>query len=461
VDLTQPAASPLQLAQALRLDGPVRLALTGSGGKTTALFSLARQLPGPVLACASTHLALNQLALADVHTVVRTAADIPTAGADLRDGVLLFTGPAGAGERVAGLDEPALQALLALAQERGLPLLVEADGSRGLPLKAPAAHEPPVPAFAEMVVVVAGLAGVGQPLDEGSVHRPEIYAALAGAAPGTPLTPALAARVLAHPQGGLKNIPSGARRVVLLNQASSPERVHYARQMAHLLLPAFDAVVIANLACPGEAQAETEVLSVHETTAGIVLAAGQASRFGQPKQLLRWQDESLVRRAARLALEAGLAPVIVVTGAHEPEVRAALAGLPVTLADNPAWAEGQSTSLRAGLRALPLQTGAAVFLLADQPALSIDLLRGLVNRHAETFVSVVAPQVAGRRTNPVLFDRRTFPVLMNLSGDVGGRALFSDPQAYPVAWLPWDDASLLDDIDTPEDYERIKNRGEI
>jgi molybdenum cofactor cytidylyltransferase len=81
------------------------------------------------------------------------------------------------------------------------------------------------------------------------------------------------------------------------------------------------------------------------------------------------------------------------------------------------------------------------------------VLRALVERHSLDLSLIVAPQVQGQRSNPVLFDRLTFPDLLALTGDVGGRAIFSK---HPVTTLPWYDESLLLDVDTPEDYERLE-----
>jgi molybdenum cofactor cytidylyltransferase len=80
------------------------------------------------------------------------------------------------------------------------------------------------------------------------------------------------------------------------------------------------------------------------------------------------------------------------------------------------------------------------------------LLRSLVDLHASTLAPLAAPMVDGRRANPVLFDRRTFPDLLALEGDTGGRSLFSK---YQPVWLPWLDSSLVLDVDTQEDYERL------
>jgi molybdenum cofactor cytidylyltransferase len=143
-----------------------------------------------------------------------------------------------------------------------------------------------------------------------------------------------------------------------------------------------------------------------------------------------------------------------VIGAHAQSVAAALAGLDVQIVENLNWVAGQSTSLAAGIHRLPEAAGAVVFLLADQPQAPATLVRSLVARHAETLAPIIAPLIDGQRGNPVLFDRQTFSDLLTLQGDIGGRALFSQ---YPVNWLPWHDASLLLDIDRPQDYRQLSN----
>jgi molybdenum cofactor cytidylyltransferase len=168
--------------------------------------------------------------------------------------------------------------------------------------------------------------------------------------------------------------------------------------------------------------------------------------------LLDWRGQSFLRHVIDAATGAGLSPVIVVTGAYASQIDQACAGLNVKLVHNPAWSEGQSTSLKRGLRALDAEAGAAIFLLADQPQVSAGLIEVLVEAHAASLPAVVAPMVDGQRANPTLFDRRTFPELMSLHGDVGGRALFSK---YPITWVPWHDPSLLLDVDTQEDYQKL------
>jgi molybdenum cofactor cytidylyltransferase len=232
------------------------------------------------------------------------------------------------------------------------------------------------------------------------------------------------------------------------------------------LISAFDSVVIASL------QKDT-VFAVHERAAGIVLAAGESARFGSTKQLLDWKGQPFVKAVALTALEAGLSPVIVVTGANAAKVEAALNDLDVIIVRNEDWKSGQASSIRTAISFLsspisPTQempavgfgdsvqkvagVGAAIFLLSDQPQTTPSIVRALVQRHADGLFPVVAPMVMDQRANPVLFDRDTFADLLTLEGDVGGRAIF---HKHRVEYLPWHDERLLLDVDTPEMYARL------
>jgi molybdenum cofactor cytidylyltransferase len=186
--------------------------------------------------------------------------------------------------------------------------------------------------------------------------------------------------------------------------------------------------------------------------AGVVLAAGAAARMGQPKLLLLWNGETLIHRAARIALEAGLQPVVVVTGAWAVEMQTALTGLTIQVRHNPDWEVGQSTSVRAGIGALPDQTEAVVFMLGDQPYVSSELIQALVKTYTQNRPVILAPFVGEKRTNPVLFDRSMFNALCHLQGDAGARSLFGQ---YPPTSMPWPDEKLFLDIDTPEDYRKL------
>jgi molybdenum cofactor cytidylyltransferase len=447
----------MNLAEALRLENTSRLALVGAGGKTSALFAAASALGqrksqiSPILLTTTTHLAIEQCKFGNYHFKIQFAEEVLHYANEVKAGIVLFTGTGIKDGRIAGPDKQALAAIFYLAESHTWPLLVEADGSRLHPLKAPVEHEPAIPEWANHVVVCAGLSGLDRPLNQETVHRPEIYAQLSETKYGTPITAESIVKVLKHPAGGLKSIPAGARRSVLLNQADTPHKQATARRMAEQLLDTYDSVIISNL---DPSDGKPAVFARIERTAGIILAAGSASRLGQPKQLLEWQGETFIHRVARTALHAGLDPIYVVTGAYAEQVEASLQDLPVHFVFNQNWETGQGTSVAAGVQALPSRVGAAVFLLVDQPWTPPGLISALIETHAVDGYPIIGPLFDGKRGNPVLFDCRTFLDLSQLKGEEGGRSIFS---RYQVHWLPWHDASAGLDIDTPADLKRLSD----
>jgi molybdenum cofactor cytidylyltransferase len=442
----------LTLAQALRMSSSASIAFIGAGGKTTAMFQLAKQLPSPVIITATSHLGAWQLGLADQHIIAETLAPLEVLEEGWGGNILVTGGMDG--DRTKPIQTDLLNWLHQFCGYHSIPLLVEADGSRGKPVKAWAEHEPPIPSFADMVIQVVGLTGLHKPLSEAHVHRPEIFSKLSGLRLGELITPDSLAHVLTHTEGGLKNIPPQARRIAILNQADTDELQSTARSLAHSLVPTYDSAIISSLE-------QERVFAVHEPIAGIILAAGASTRFGKPKQLLDWKGQPFVRAVAETAMTAGLSPVVVVTGANAEQVEDSVKELNVQFVRNEEWKSGQGSSIRMGVKSLSAshtasagetRIGGAIFLLADQPQITTSILRALVEKHSEGLYPIVAPMVMDQRANPVLFDRSTFSDLAVLEGDVGGRAIF---HKHRVEYLPWHDDRLLLDVDTPEMYQRL------
>ncbi len=177
--------------------------------------------------------------------------------------------------------------------------------------------------------------------------------------------------------------------------------------------------------------------------------------MGQLKQLLPFDGQPMVRRVAEAVCAAGLDQTVVVVGAQADDVRLALAGLPVEIIVNEAWATGMSSSLRAGLQALGPGIQAVLVVLADQPALTPALLRALVDRYRATRAPLVAPFCQGQRGNPVLFDRSLFAELLAVEGDQGGREVILQHQEE-MERIEVDDPAVILDIDTAQDYEKVR-----
>ncbi len=193
------------------------------------------------------------------------------------------------------------------------------------------------------------------------------------------------------------------------------------------------------------------------TVAAVVLAAGGSTRFGRPKQLLTWEGRPLVTHAADTAWMAGLDPVTVVLGAEADQVMPLLASRPVRILQNHRWRTGMSSSLSVSIAALPPKTEAAIFLPIDQPLITPHLLQRFVAKWRETGAEIIIPRTEqGQRGTPVLFAKRFFAELAQLSGDVGGRALFNRHKDH-ITYLPVPNAQVLADVDTPEAYHQLRD----
>lgn len=374
--------------------------------------------------------------------------------------------------KLAGLDPDALAALQAGAEPDVL--LIEADGSAQLPLKAPAEHEPVIPASATLVVAVAGLGVIAKPLSAGQVHRPERLQALAEAAGlgKWVVTPTLVAAALTHPElGCARGSPPGARQVAVLNQADAvPGMVAVGTAQAVLHFGAHRVVLTA-------ARSPQPVRAVAGPVAGLLLAAGSARRFGAPKQLADLRGRPLLTHALAAFCRAGLAPLLAVTGAEAAAVAALLAPWPVRVVHNPDHATGMGSSFVAGFRALlePQVPGgqpergpaaasraepgppagwpepqAALVALGDMPNLTPAALDRLVAAHLQGSAAITAPVAGGERRNPVLLGRSLWPELLTVSGDEGGRSVLRRHQEA-TQLVPFDDPALFLDIDTPAD----------
>lgn len=183
---------------------------------------------------------------------------------------------------------------------------------------------------------------------------------------------------------------------------------------------------------------------------GVVLAAGGSTRLGHPKQLVPVGGEPLVRRAARLALEAGCVPVRVVLGPSAQEVGAALDGLPADRVQHPHWSQGMASSIRVGVRDLPPGTEGILLLACDQPALTVAHLEALLDRFARDPRAPVASAYAGVRGVPAVFPRGWVERLGALQGDRGARGLLGGPE---VGEVPFPGGER--DVDRPEDLDRL------
>lgn len=441
----------MKLKDAFRLKQTDRIALVGAGGKSSTLFALAKEYSGPVIITTTTHLASAELAHADRVFEVNTTADIEKALSGLEpNGKMLFYSTGHKEKRASGLSKDLLISLKKYADLKQIPIIIEADGSRRVGMKAPYEYEPAIPDWVTSVIVVCGLENLGEKASTEAIYNLETFLFLSGLAENDAISSEGIINVLCSPIGGLKNIPAGAEKNVFLNQWDTQrEALSVAVEQWRPLLTGFDRVIIGNA---GRISGGSQVAARLENVAAIILAAGGSKRFGQPKQLLDWRGEPFIRHVAKKAVEAGFFPVIMVLGAVINPIASVVKDLPVEIVINSQWESGQSSSMRLALTHLGSRSGGAVFMMSDIPHVPERLLQDLIWTHCIRDERIIAPRFEGHRVNPVFFDRNLFQALATVEGDRGGRALFDQ---YPVYWLECTEPFCDLDIDTPQDYKRL------
>lgn len=190
----------------------------------------------------------------------------------------------------------------------------------------------------------------------------------------------------------------------------------------------------------------------------VILAAGASARMGIPKQLLPYRGRSLVRHAVEAALGSTCRPVLIVLGANAEQIRPEVEGPSVQIVPNPRWAEGLSSSIRAGIEALASSEDppeAVVLTLCDQPLVCSDDIDALVAAYRSTTRPIIASKYAGTLGVPALFAQSVLPELLHLAGDAGAKQVIQRHLAsvWPV---PCPHAAI--DLDTLVDYEAIRSK---
>ena len=442
----------MRLSRALEVNRKDVVSLVGAGGKTTTMFRLADELAaeGWKVIGTTTTMIWHEDRCESVVMEPDATRLLEKVRAELtrHNRITVAVGLDEAQGKLIGVEPALVDALIALPEVDIV--IVEADGAKGRSLKAPAAHEPVIPSSTSVLIPVAAVDALGQPLDERTVQRPEIVARLAGAEIGQPITAALMSMVILHPQGGLRNAPERARIVPLLNKVRD-DYVDLAGEVAGSLLkdPRVDRVLLAAVA------EEEPVKEVCGRVAAVVLAAGGSRRFGSPKQLLPWKGKSLLEYVVDTLLASSVQQVLIILGHQADRLRSLLGERPVEVILNEQWEKGQSSSVHAGLEALPTGCQACLFVLADQPNLTSALIDDLLTRYRRTLSPVVAPVRQGRRGNPVLFASSLFPELLELQGDQGGRSVIESHLAE-VELVEVADENAFLDIDRVSDYEAAR-----
>ena len=185
----------------------------------------------------------------------------------------------------------------------------------------------------------------------------------------------------------------------------------------------------------------------------LVLAAGESKRMGKPKLLLPFGDITIIEHIVDKIFLSKTDKILVVLGSHQEEIRSQMADRPVLSVVNHRYREGMLSSIQAGFESLPSETSAVLVCLGDQPLIPHTVIDRLIASYDQTHKGIVLPVYEKRRGHPILIDLKHRQEILDLSPDIGLRALVHNhPQ--DVHEVAVDTPHILKDIDRPEDYAR-------
>jgi molybdenum cofactor cytidylyltransferase len=248
----------------------------------------------------------------------------------------------------------------------------------------------------------------------------------------------------------MKNVPEGARVIPLINKVETADQLQAARQIAYHALHAprttLPQIVI------GAIKTANPIREVQRRVTAVILAAGEAKRMGQMKQLLPWGGTTVLAQTMRQAKQSLAHDAWVVSGHRADEVEAVAQTENVHVLRNTHYASGEMlSSLQTAVAQLSAHTAAVLVMLADQPMVEPETLNEVLIAFWQGQGDLIAPVYEGKRGNPVLIGRAHFAELLALPVGDAPRTLL---QKHPVHQVAVSSDSVLRDLDRPEDYER-------
>jgi len=424
-----------------------QIAWVGSGGKTSLIFSICREIYQSSIITTTTHLSIEQSSLANRHFRSVNPTDWITESINI-NGVTLITKEPDDLEtsRLQGFLTTELTGLSKYCLKNDIPLFMEADGSRQRPIKAPASHEPQIPAFVNKECIVLGLGGLRKPINEEWVHRPQNFSTVINKKRNQLIEIDDIFEYLIHPNGGSKSILSGVEKILFLNQIDLVEDKESILILAEKCRPFFDHIFISSV---NQKTNELDIYAHFGKIACVLLAAGESKRFGSPKQLATWNEKTFIRTIIEKVKKINPSEFLVIVGAFSELIMKEIDDFSsIKIIHNPDWKTGQASSVKIGVENLSNGFEAVIFLLVDQPQIDVKTIRNLVISYATTNANIIAYSYNGTARHPILFSKKLFSELKNLSGNSGGQQLF---HAYPPLFLAFEDTKQAADFDSRED----------
>jgi molybdenum cofactor cytidylyltransferase len=425
-----------------------QVAWVGAGGKTSLIFAIAHELfSKKCFVTTTTKMARSEIEFADQCIKI---TELEKFEVDPINEVTLIYSEFTENEetKISGYRVDELKTISKVLLENQIPLHIEADGSKRKPCKFPGVHEPNIPSFVNKVCVVVGLSALGKPLHEENFHRPEEIARALNISIGERITTDHLFGILTHPEGGLKNIPDQAEKILFLHQADCLVDKKLINDLALRLKGVYDQVVLSEI--------KNNNLHIHAhwgKVGCVILAAGAGSRFGGPKQLAIFKEKTFIENVIVTTQVVNFQDRVVILGSQFEEIREVINKNEVVILFNDNWKNGQASSVSIGVGYFLQQpVEAIIFLLVDQPQITPSMINNVLNLYAYQKPKIIVHHYKGENRHPILFGKETFQELLLIQGDKGGRQLFD--KILPLQ-INLEDDYLALDIDTKDDLKKL------
>lgn len=188
----------------------------------------------------------------------------------------------------------------------------------------------------------------------------------------------------------------------------------------------------------------------------VILAGGRSKRMGTMKQLLPWGNKTILQQVVDTASGVNPTEIIVVLGHNADEISKVLQGKPVKIVVNNEFSKGMSSSLKTALRHISPESDTYVFMLGDQPLVTVNMLQLLLAHHAASNLGITVPVYHNVKGRPVIIDSKYREELMTLKGEIGAKQVI-DNHPDDVQEVPVDSEEVIVDIDTQEEYKKYSN----
>ncbi len=442
----------------LDLNPPLLTSFYGGGGKTTLMRALAEELSNAGLKALLT----TTTKIFPYPDLVHFYSDKPVKlKAELLNHLIssnlaVFGRPIEQSGKIDGITTEEAETLFKALQ---VSLLVEGDGSKGLPIKGYNAYEPVLPAASNLIVPVIGANALECPVEESYVHRSATYKMQLGLDDKKKqiIDEDLIAKTYAYMANVGQKQAAEAKTLYVLNKydcLKDPVRaIEIARAMGRYNLLGTLLVTEARMGNPVKMVLGVRKNQEPVKVAAVILAAGTSRRMGRDKLALPFKDSTVLEETIRQVRGANLDQIILVVQ-PDSKWKQLAERQEIKIVENPGYLSGQAGSLIKGLEAVSAEIQGVLFTLADQPLITSPVYNQLLSSYRLNLKNVTYPLYQGKRGNPVLFDRVRWPELLCLAGDRGGRELLAEIEPNQHDQVDLSNREILIDLDTEADYKK-------